>query len=138
MFKVLLAVDGSANALRATRHVASRESTCREPSEMCLLNVQPPVASSVVRLFLSQRDLRGYHEEEGEKALTPAREELQRLGVPFTAEVRVGDPAETIVRCAQNWGCGPDRNRYSRNGVSGHYWDQSRARLSAWRRCLSC
>ena len=51
-------------------------------------------------MFLSQRDLRGYHEEEGEKALTPAREELQRLGVPFTAEVRVGDPAETIVRCA--------------------------------------
>jgi nucleotide-binding universal stress UspA family protein len=106
MFKVLLPVDGSDNALRAARHVASRESTCREPTEICLLNVQPPVASGVVRLFLSQRDLQGYYQEEGEKVLAPAREELQRLGVPFSAEVRVGDLAETIVRCAREYGCG--------------------------------
>jgi nucleotide-binding universal stress UspA family protein len=106
MFKVLLPVDGSDNALRAARHIASRESTCREPTEICLLNVQPPVASGVVRLFLSQRDLQGYYQDEGEKALAPAREELQKLGVPFSAEVRVGDLAETIVRRARERGCG--------------------------------
>jgi len=106
MLRVLLPVDGSENALRAARHVASSESTCREPAEICLLNVQPPVASGVVRLFLSQRDLQGYYQEEGQKALASAREELQRLGVAFSAEVRVGDLAETIVRCARERGCG--------------------------------
>jgi nucleotide-binding universal stress UspA family protein len=106
MFKVLVPVDGSDNALRAARHVASPESICREPTEICLLNVQPPVASGVVRLFLSQRDLQDYYQEEGEKALASARKELQRLGVQFSAEVRVGDLAETIVRCARKHVCG--------------------------------
>jgi nucleotide-binding universal stress UspA family protein len=95
MLKVLLPVDGSENALRAAPHVASSESTCREPAKICLLKVQLPVASSVLRLFLSQRDLQGYYQDEGHKALASAREELQRLGVAFSAEVRVGDLAET-------------------------------------------
>ena len=86
--------------------MSSRQSSCREPAEICLLNVQPPVASGVVRSFVSQRDLQAYYREEGEKALAPARDELQRAGVPFSAEVRVGDLAETIVRCARERGCG--------------------------------
>jgi hypothetical protein len=88
---VQLPVDGSDNALRAVRHVASRESICREPAEIRLLSVRSAVASGVAHMFLSQQ-------EEGEKA--PARDELQRVGVPFSAEMRVGDLAETIVRCA--------------------------------------
>jgi hypothetical protein len=58
MLKVLVPVDGSDNALRALRYVASRETTCRQSTENCLLNVQPPVACAVVRMFLSQRDLK--------------------------------------------------------------------------------
>jgi nucleotide-binding universal stress UspA family protein len=106
IFKVLLPVDGSDNALRAVRHVSSRGSTCREPAEICLLNVQAPVASGVVRLFVSQLDLQAYYQEEGEKALAPAREELRRVGVQFSAEARVGDVAETIVRCTREQACG--------------------------------
>jgi nucleotide-binding universal stress UspA family protein len=106
MLRVLLPVDGSDNALRAVRHVASRESICREPAEIHLLNVQPAVASGVVRMFLSQGELQGYYREEGEKALASAREELAKAGVAFSAEVRVGDLAETIVRCARDQRCG--------------------------------
>ncbi len=106
MLKVLVPVDGSDNALRAVRHVASVESTCREAGEICLLNVQPPVASGVVRMFVSKGDLKGYYQEEGEKALAAAREELSKAGVAFKAEVRVGEMAETIARYAREQGCG--------------------------------
>lgn len=106
MLKVLVPVDGSDNALRVVRHVASVESTCREAGEICLLNVQRPVASGVVRMFVSKGDLKGYYEEEGAKALAGACEALSSAGASFKAEVRVGDMAETIARYAREQGCG--------------------------------
>lgn len=106
MLDVLVPVDGSANALRALRHVVSIESTCREASKIYLLNVQPPVASGVVRMFLTPGNLSGYYEEESEKVLAVAREELRKAGVPFTAEMRVGEMGETIARYAREKGCG--------------------------------
>jgi len=72
MLNVLVPIDGSDNALRALRHVISPASICREPGQIQLLNVQPPVASGVVRLFLSREDLTGYYQEEAEKALGEA------------------------------------------------------------------
>jgi len=106
VLNILVPVDGSDNALRAVRHVASGESTCREAGEIFLLNVQPPVASGVVRMFLSPGDLKGYYQEEGEKALAAAREVLEKAGVTFHAEVRVGEMGETIARYAREKGCG--------------------------------
>ncbi len=106
MLKVLVPVDGSDNALRALRHVASIESTCRDVGEIYLLNVQPPVASGVVRMFLTPGNLKGFYQEEGEKVLAAARAELSKAAVPFTAEMRVGDMGETIARYAREKGCG--------------------------------
>jgi len=104
MLNVLVPIDGSDNALRALRHVISPTSICREPGQIQLLNVQPPVASGVVRLFLSREDLSGYYQEEAEKALAPIRQELE-AGVSFQVEVRVGEVAETIVRYAREQRC---------------------------------
>jgi hypothetical protein len=56
MLKVLVPADGSDNALGALRHVASRETTCRQPAEICPLAACRP---GVVRMFLSRRDLQG-------------------------------------------------------------------------------
>lgn len=106
MLKILVPIDGSDNALRAARHVASRESTCRDAGEIFLLNVQPPVASGVVRMFLSPADLKGYYQEEGEKVLSAAREIMEQAGVTFQSEVRVGELGETISRYAREKGCG--------------------------------
>jgi nucleotide-binding universal stress UspA family protein len=106
MLKVLVPVDGSDNALRALRHVASIESTCREVEEIYVLNVQPPVASGVVRMFLTPGNIKGFYEEEGEKVLAAARAELKKAGVPFTAEMRIGEMGDTIARYAREKGCG--------------------------------
>ena len=105
MLNLLVPIDGSDNALRVLRHVISPTSICREPGQIQLLNVQPPVASGVVRLFLSRADLSGYYHEEAENALAPARQELERAGVSFQVEVRVGEVAETIVRYAREQRC---------------------------------
>jgi len=80
--------------------------TCREAGEICLLNVQPPVASGVVRMFVSPSDLKGYYDEEGEKVLAAAREILDQAGVTFQTEVRVGESGETIARYAREKRCG--------------------------------
>jgi nucleotide-binding universal stress UspA family protein len=105
MLNVLVPIDGSENALRALRHLISPASICRAPGQIYLLNVQPPVASGVVRLFLSREDLSGYYREESEKALAPARQELEKAGVSFQVEVRVGEVAETAVRYAREQRC---------------------------------
>ena len=105
MLSVLVPIDGSPNALRALRHVISPEAICRAPEKIHLLNVQPPVASGVVRLFLSREDLSGYYEDEAEQALRPARQEIEKAGVAFQVEIRVGDAAETIVRYAREQHC---------------------------------
>jgi nucleotide-binding universal stress UspA family protein len=105
MLKVLVPIDGSENALRALRHVVSPQSVCRPPEEIHLLNVQPPVASGIVRMFVSKADLQAFYNEEGGQALAAAREELERAGVPFHSEVGVGDSGATIVRYAREKGC---------------------------------
>jgi nucleotide-binding universal stress UspA family protein len=105
VLNVLVPIDGSENALRALRHVISPSSICREPGQIHLLNVQAPVASGVVRLFLSREDLSGYYQEEAERALAPARQELEKAGVSFQVEIRVGEVAETISRYAREQRC---------------------------------
>jgi len=105
VLNVLVPIDGSENALRALRHVISPTSICREPGQIHLLNVQAPVASGVVRLFLSREDLSGYYEEEAEHALPPVREELEKAGVSFQVEVRIGEVAENIARYAREQRC---------------------------------
>jgi len=71
--KILLAVDGSEHALRAARHVANLAARLAEPLTVLLLNVQAPVASGLVRRFLSQEALDGYYREEAQGALDPAQ-----------------------------------------------------------------
>ena len=56
--KVLIPVDGSENALRAVRHIVDHRSQFCEPIEVHLLNVQPPIASGSVKMFISQQQLK--------------------------------------------------------------------------------
>jgi nucleotide-binding universal stress UspA family protein len=102
---ILVPVDGSENALRALRHVLSAESTCRHPERVHVLNVQPAVASGVVRMFVAQSDIDGFYREEAEQALAAARAEVERANVPHVVEFRVGDIGETIARYARQEGC---------------------------------
>jgi nucleotide-binding universal stress UspA family protein len=103
--KILIPIDGSENALRAVRQVLDKRGWCREALEIHLVNVQLPVASGAVRMFIPQDQLREYYEDEGQKALKAAKDLLQDSGVAFHCRVGVGDPAAAIVHYCTEQGC---------------------------------
>lgn len=102
---ILLPVDGSENALHAVRQVIAMKDWYREPLSVNLLTVQMPVASGAVKMFINQQQLNDYYREEGMKALAPARELLDRAGVPYQHHIGVGDIAATIVDYARDKKC---------------------------------
>ena len=103
--RILVPVDGSENALRALRHVVSHRGDFSEPIELHLLNVQPPVASGAVKMFISQQQLNDYYRDEGLAALKEARALVDRAGLPFHHHIGVGEIAPTIASYAKEKGC---------------------------------
>jgi nucleotide-binding universal stress UspA family protein len=103
--KILVPIDGSQYALRALHHVLDTRSWYSESLEVHLLNVQPPVASGAVKMFIPREQLDEFCEEQGETALKAARELMQASGLAYHARVGVGDAAATIAAYARDQGC---------------------------------
>jgi nucleotide-binding universal stress UspA family protein len=103
--RILLPVDGSENSLRAVRHVIAMKEQYRDPIEVHLLNVQLPVASGVVKMFISQQQLNDFYHDEGAAALKEARALLDQAGVSYQHHIGVGDLAGTIVSYAKEKQC---------------------------------
>lgn len=99
MIKVLVPVDGSANSLKAVQHVVN-QFMGNHAMEVHLLHVRTPLTQHAAR-FISKRDRASYHRDEAEKALQPARNMLDKFGVPYAAYIELGDKAQTINRMAQ-------------------------------------
>jgi nucleotide-binding universal stress UspA family protein len=103
--KILVPIDGSQNALRALRHVLDNRAWYSEPLEVHLLNVQLPVASGGVKMFISQDQLNEFYEEQGQAALKPARDLVQAAELACHVRVGVGDTAAMIAGYARDEGC---------------------------------
>jgi nucleotide-binding universal stress UspA family protein len=116
MFKILLSVDGSANSDRALDHVLGL-SAAGTQLEIHLLNVQIPIASGHVTLFVSQSQINQYLRDEGLKALQPARDRLDISGVHYSYHIGVGHVAETIAEYARERRC--DNIVMGTRGLSG-------------------
>ena len=99
--RVLLAVDGSEGAKHAVEQVVKLQRELRDGVELAvrLVNVQRPVSGDVAR-FVPGQTLDGYHRDNGEKALAPARALLDAAGIAYTEQFGVGDPGPTIARIA--------------------------------------
>ncbi len=107
MLKILLAVDGSESALRATRKLIETAEWYKERPEAELLTVRyplPPVGgfSDVV---VSRDMIERYYKEEGEKALAPSAQLLAAAGIKYTPHILIGDIAPTIVEHGRDSGC---------------------------------
>lgn len=98
---ILVPMDGSEHALRALDHAIRK---LGKDGEIRLLHVQPAIPSSVGD-FVGAETVRRYHDEEGEKAMAEAKARLDRAGIRYTAEVRVGQSAETVAEVAKACGC---------------------------------
>jgi nucleotide-binding universal stress UspA family protein len=100
MLKILLPVDGSEASLRAVDYVIALGVRLREPAELHVITVHPPVPYANVASTVGQDTLNRFYREEGEAALVKARERLDAAQVKYQPHIMVGDPAEVINRFA--------------------------------------
>ena len=98
MLKVLVPVDGSANALRAVRHTIGEYQRHHE-LEIHLLNVQPRLSRYVTK-FLSRADRETWQQEHATAAMASAKTLLVDAGVPHETHAAAGDSAGEICRAA--------------------------------------
>ncbi len=105
MLKLLVATDGSENANRVIDHVIKQVGWYREPVEVHLLNVQLPLTSVNIKLFISREDLNAYQHDEGMAALKSAREKLDAAGIKHAFHIGVGSPEVVIVQYAADKEC---------------------------------
>lgn len=103
MSRVLIPFDGSPDSLHGVRHVVSEFMKNRN-LQIHVLNVQPPFSKHVSD-FTSRRDRMALHQEQAEKALEPARQALDRSGIPYTVHTEVGDKADCIADMARRLRC---------------------------------
>ena len=105
MLKVLVPVDGSKNSDRAVTHAIGFIANSKVPVELHLLNVQLPIVSGGVRMFIKHEEIEAYHQDSGQDALRSAREQLDQAGQNYTHLVSVGPIGETIAAYAKEQGC---------------------------------
>ena len=94
--KLLVPIDGSDNSLRALAYVLKRAALYKR-WQIYLLNVQRPITPSG---FVTQAMIAEHHASMSKEALERARRALTQHGVRAEIEVRVGEPADTIVKFA--------------------------------------
>lgn len=99
MLTTLLAVDGSEHSLRATAQVC-RLAAAGLAMDVHVLNVQIPVDSGHVRMFVEAEQIDAFYREEGLAALAAACQALDAAGVAYTRHLAVGHIAETIAHYA--------------------------------------
>lgn len=100
---IVIAVDGSENALEAVRYGA-KLATANSDIRLHLLNVQPPLPSAASS-FVTQDVVRSFHQEEGDKCLKPARALLDEMKLGYESHVAVGNSAEAIVAYSREKNC---------------------------------
>jgi len=104
--RVLLAIDGSAHSLKAVEQVLAlrKEHQGVAPFQVHVANVQTPLPGDVSP-FVTNASLQGYHKEQADAALAPARALLDQAGCQYEVHQQVGDPATTLAALAKQLGC---------------------------------
>jgi nucleotide-binding universal stress UspA family protein len=105
MLKVLLPVDGSENALRATEELIKTLGWYKEQPAIDLLAVHLPVHQFPnMSMVVSDEMLQRYYAEESDDMLVACRKVLDAAAVKYTVHKLVGPIAECIVEQAKRSG----------------------------------
>ncbi len=112
--KLLIAVDGSDNSLRALFYVIKR-AAADERLRIYVLNVQPALPPS---FFVTRTMIKNHYEANSKESLARARRALAKTHLTAEVAVRVGPPAETILNFASTEALRRDRHGHARTGIS--------------------
>jgi nucleotide-binding universal stress UspA family protein len=121
--KVLAVVDGSARTADVLDFLIAQSSE-RFAQEVIILNVQPRPEDWRLRGYGSfKRDeIRDrLINDRGRPVVANAACHLDRAGIPHKERVEIGDPAETIERCAREEGCDHIVVAKPRSGALRHW-----------------
>lgn len=104
MNKILVPIDGSECSMHALQ-TAIAMAGLRQDTELHLLTVVLPIVSGHAKMFLDQKVVEDYYNEEGGKALAGAKIAAEKSEVKFVATIKVGQSAQTIADFARERQC---------------------------------
>lgn len=103
MPRVLAAVDGSEQAGSVAEYILDRFGGSIA-THVVVLNAQPKPQEWQTR-GIAQEAIRDRLHELGQKATAPVAERLEQGQIAAKPRIELGDPADTIVRCAKEERC---------------------------------
>lgn len=104
--KILLAVDGSKQSMKAVDCLLEHADWYRGKPDVELVTVHLPVPKlGGIGGGVNKAQVQKYYQEEGEEWLAPAKKKLDAAKVPYAAHILVGPVAEMLVKHAASAGC---------------------------------
>jgi nucleotide-binding universal stress UspA family protein len=102
--KILLATDGSKNALRAVRHAVKLVAELKSPSTVTLISVHDDTALRHAERFVGRKAVNDYLRDLSDQDLAAARKILDKAGVRHDMVIRTGHVAAEIAAAATEGG----------------------------------
>jgi nucleotide-binding universal stress UspA family protein len=102
--KILLATDGSKNALRAVRHAVKLVAELKAPSTVTLISVHDDTALRHAERFVGRKAVNDYLRDLSDQDLAAARKLLDKAGVRHDMVIRTGHVAAEIAAAATEGG----------------------------------
>jgi nucleotide-binding universal stress UspA family protein len=103
--KILVAIDGSKNSLRALKHAIKLCGKLSEPSELLLVNAHDDVALRGASQFVGKEAVRGYLADLASGELADAVAAAEKSKLPFKTRALRGQVAQSIAKAATGEDC---------------------------------
>lgn len=103
--KLLVAIDGSSNSMRALQFAIDLARRTSAPSELVLVNAHDDIALRGASQFVGKEAVEGYLDDLARSELKDALELAAQSKVPFTSRMLRGQIAQVIAEEAKTAGC---------------------------------
>jgi nucleotide-binding universal stress UspA family protein len=103
--QLLVAVDGSANALRAVHYAIKLAKENGTLSLHLVTAHEEPLLYGEIAVYVTPEKMADLQRQAAEGALTEAEQRIQQAAVPYTREILVGPVAAVIAKRADELGC---------------------------------
>jgi nucleotide-binding universal stress UspA family protein len=103
--KILVAIDGSKNSLRALKFAIKLTGRMSEPCELLLVNAHDDIALRGASQFVGKDAVKGYLDDLSRTELADAIQAADKSGVKYQARMLRGQIAQAISKAATDADC---------------------------------